>query len=101
VKVRWTITAVGHLASIYEYIAQDSPRYARRVVDRITARSRQIGQFPRSGHVVAEYADADIREAVEGAYRVIYRIAVDEVQVLAVVHGARLLPPEPPGNAGE
>lgn len=94
-KVRWTPTAIGHLASIYEYIGQDSPRYARRMIDRITARSRQISHFPQSGPMVPEYQDADIREVIEGSYRVIYRVSAEEVQILAVIHGVRLLPPRP------
>lgn len=94
-RVRWTTTAVRQLASVYEYIAQESPRYARRMVDRITARSRQIAGFPESGRMVTEYADPAIREVIEGSYRVIYRVATDEIQILAVIHGARLLPSEP------
>lgn len=94
-RVHWTHTAIGHLASIYEYIGQDSPRYAKRMVARITARSQQIGRFPQSGQMVPEYQDPDIREVVEGSYRVIYQVSAEEVQVLAVVHGARLLPPLP------
>lgn len=95
-RVLWTETAIGHLTDIYEYIARDSARYAKRMVDRITARSRQIASFPESAPVVAEYADPAIREVVEGPYRVIYRVQSDAVVVLAVIHGARLLPPEPP-----
>ncbi len=95
-RVLWTETAIGHLTDIYEYIARDSPRYAKRMVDRITARSRQIADFPESPPVVAEYADPTIREVVEGSYRVIYRVQSDTVVVLAVIHGARLLPSEPP-----
>jgi toxin ParE1/3/4 len=94
-KVRWTRTAIGHLASIYDYIRQDSPRYARRMVDRITARSRQIAAFPQSGQVVSEYHDPNIREVIEGPYRVIYDVEAKEVRVLAVIHGARQLPPMP------
>ena len=91
-KVRWTRNAIGHLASIYDYIRQDSPRYATRMVDRITARSRQIARFPQSGQMVPEYRDPGIREVIEGSYRVIYEASADEVRVLAVIHGARLLP---------
>ncbi len=29
-KVYWTDTAEGHLDAIYDYIAQDSPEYAKR-----------------------------------------------------------------------
>lgn len=95
-KVLWTRNALGHLTSVYEHIAQDSPRYARRMVDRITSRSRQIAAFPRSGQMVPEYQDPDIREVIEGSYRVIYLVTSDDIRVLAVIHGAQLLPSEPP-----
>ncbi len=97
-RVLWTRTATGHLTDIYEYIAGDSRRYAKRMVDRITARSKQIAAHPESAPVVAEYGDPAVREVLEGPYRVIYRIQPDAVVVLAVIHGARLLPPEPPGE---
>ncbi|UCF14138.1 MAG: type II toxin-antitoxin system RelE/ParE family toxin [Phycisphaerales bacterium] len=32
-KVHWTVTAERHLDAIYHYIAQDSPAYAKRMVD--------------------------------------------------------------------
>jgi toxin ParE1/3/4 len=92
-KVRWTQTAVTHLVAIHEYIARDSPRYAARMVDRITARSQQIGTFPQAGQAVPEYQIDNLREVIEGPYRVIYEVGIDEIRVLAVIHGARLLPP--------
>ena len=98
-RVRWAHTAIGHLASIYDHISQDSPRYARRMVDRITSRSQQIAAFPQSGQMVPEYQDPDIREVIEGSYRVIYEVVANEVRVLAVIHGARLLPPQIPKNS--
>ncbi|MFH1924763.1 MAG: type II toxin-antitoxin system RelE/ParE family toxin [Planctomycetota bacterium] len=98
-KVLWTRTALGHLTDIYEHIAGDSKRYAKRMVDRITARSKQIATLPESAPVVAEYGDPTVREVLEGPYRLIYRIQSDAVIVLAVIHGARLMPPEPPGES--
>lgn len=91
-KVHWTETALRHLSAIHDYIAQDSPVYARDVVDHLTSRSQQIGQFPRSGRMVPEYEAEDIREVIEGAYRIIYRIKPERVDVLALIHGARQLP---------
>lgn len=44
-KVHWIDNAVDHLANIFEYIALNSPTYARRMVDRITRRSEQIGDI--------------------------------------------------------
>jgi len=94
VNVHWTDAAVAHLVAIYERIAQDAPVYAQRMIDRLTKRSEQIATFPESGRMVPEYEAPDIREVIESPYRIIYRIKVDQIDVLAVVHGAQLLPPE-------
>lgn len=87
-KVHWTDTAEAHLDAIYAYIAQDSKTYAFRTVDRITRRSQQIGAFPFSGRRVPEFHIDQIREVFEGPYRIIYHIKADQVDVIAVIHGA-------------
>ena len=51
-RVRWTDNALRHLLDIYEYISQNSPFYAQRMVDRLTTRSEQIADFPMSGRNV-------------------------------------------------
>ena len=93
-RVHWTHTAIEHLLAIYEHIAQGAPLYARRMIDRLTKRSEQIAAFPWSGRMVPEYEAPDIREVIERPYRIIYRIRTDQIDILAVVHGAQLLPPE-------
>ena len=92
-RVHWTRTAIHHLVGIYEYIAQDSPRYAQRMVDKLTHRSEQIAAFPKSGRMIPEYDAPDVREVIESPYRVIYRIKRDQIDILTVVHGAQQLPP--------
>ena len=87
-KVHWTDTAEGHLDAIYAYIAQDSPEYARRMVDRLTRRSQQIAEFPFSGRRVPEYDVDQIREVIESSFRIIYYIRADQIDVLAVIHAA-------------
>jgi len=88
-KVHWTDTAEGHLDAIYTYIAQDSPEYARRMVDRLTRRSQQIAKFPFSDRRIPEYDVEQIREVIEGSFRIIYHIkSPDQIDVLAVIHGA-------------
>jgi toxin ParE1/3/4 len=87
-KEHWTDTAEAHLDAIYAYIAQDSKTYALRIVDRITKRSQQIGEFPLSGHKVPEYEHDQIREVFSGPYRIIYHIKADQIDVIAVIHGA-------------
>ena len=87
-KVHWTQAAEEHLAAIHAYIAQDSPEYALRVVDRLTRRSEQIAGFPLSGRRVPEYDMDQIREVIEGPYRIIYHIKSDQIDVIAVIHAA-------------
>ncbi len=86
-KVHWTDAAEGHLDAIYTYIAQDSPTYALRMVDRITKKSQQIGAFSLSGRRVPEYDNDQIREVFENPYRIIYHIKSDQIDVIAVIHG--------------
>ncbi len=87
-KVHWTDTAEGHLDALYAYIAQDSPEYAKQMGDRLTRRFQQIADFLFSGRRVPEYDIDQIREVIEGSYRIIYHIKPDQIDVLAVIHGA-------------
>ncbi|AFY99982.1 type II toxin-antitoxin system RelE/ParE family toxin [Calothrix sp. PCC 6303] len=88
-KVFWTETAVENLSAIYNYISQNSPQYATRIIDRITRRSQQIVNFPLSGRIVPEFETEQIREVIEGSYRIIYYIKPEQIDVLAVIHGAQ------------
>jgi plasmid stabilization system protein ParE len=54
VKVLWTNSAVAQLQAIHDYLAQTSPDYAVRIVDRLTRRSIQIAAFPNSGRMVPD-----------------------------------------------
>ena len=87
-KVHWTDTAEGHIDAIYRYIAQDSPQYARRIVDRLTRRSQQIAKHPLSGRRVPEYDCTQLREVIEGSYRIIYQIKSGQLDVISVIHAA-------------
>ena len=87
-KVHWTRTAEKHLDTLHAHIARDSSEYANRMVDRLTARSQQISEFPESGRKVLEFEADQIREVIEGPFRIIYRIKPDQIDVLAVIHGA-------------
>ncbi len=92
-QVRWTEQAADDLAAITEFIAADSPQYARLfALDVITAVER-LARFPRSGRIVPERANPAIREIILGSYRIVYRLRKDVVEVLTVYHGARLLDP--------
>jgi addiction module RelE/StbE family toxin len=88
VNVLWTDAAKAQLAAIHDYIEQTSPEYARRIVDQLTSRSIQIASFPLSGRSVPEYQLQEIRELIEGSYRIIYLVEDDKnrIEILAVTH---------------
>jgi toxin ParE1/3/4 len=89
-KVNWT--RKGRLQQLYDHIADDQPDNALRFIDLLTRRVDMLVEHPRSGTVVSKYARDDIQEIYEGRYRIIYRILADQIDILTVRHGARLLP---------
>ncbi|MGS2761975.1 type II toxin-antitoxin system RelE/ParE family toxin [Sinomicrobium sp. M5D2P9] len=90
VRINWTFQAKDDLKDIAEYIAKDSVRYARLQVVRIRQRTSILKKQLHSGKVVSEINKFNIRELVEGNYRIIYKI-VDEnrVDILTVHHASR------------
>jgi toxin ParE1/3/4 len=91
-KVNWTRKGRQRLQQLYDHIADDQPDNALRFIDLLTRRVEMLAEHPRSGTVVSKYARDDIREIYEGRYRIIYRILADQIDILTVRHGARLLP---------
>ena len=92
-EVRWTQQAAEDLESIAEFIAEDSPHYARLFVINILQAINRLIDFPRSGRIVPEVNDPVIREIILGNYRIVYRIRDEIVEILTVYHGVRLLDP--------
>ncbi len=92
VEIRWLKESRDDLKDIYDYISRDSKRYAKRQVDKICERSQILKSHVRAGKIVEELNKPEIREIIEGNYRIIYRIKNDTtVDILMVHHGARNL----------
>jgi len=90
-RVIWTREAVEDVEAIKAYVARDSVRYAALLAERIVAAVGRLESFPESGRVVPEVGDDALREIIHGAYRIVYRIQAESVQVVTVHHAARLL----------
>ena len=90
-KIRWTDKASADALGIFDYIAEQSLMYADSVYERILARPSQLIEYPLSGSVVPEFGRDDIRELFVYSFRIIYRLADDEVRVLTIIHGSRQL----------
>lgn len=86
-----TETAYADLEDIENYIAQDSPTIARRFILRIFDRIDQLYEHPQSGKSVPEINDQSIRELLLNKYRIIYQLNQNTINILRIIHGARLL----------
>ncbi|MCK4516977.1 MAG: type II toxin-antitoxin system RelE/ParE family toxin [Spirochaetaceae bacterium] len=91
-RVVWSDQAITDLREIRDYIGRDSSDAAFRTVRRIFSHDSQLRRFPESGRIVPEYETAEVREVIEGNYRILYTIECQEVWILAIVHGSRQLP---------
>jgi toxin ParE1/3/4 len=76
------------LLEIWLYIAQDSPRAADRLLDRIETECRLLADNPRLGRARPELAP-DARARIVGRYLVLYRERDEGIEVVRVVHAAR------------
>jgi len=92
VRLNWTIQAVNDLKDIVEYISKDSERYANLVVKRIHNKAKMLKIQPESGRMVAEFERKDIKELLDGNYRIIYqKVNESQIDVLTIHHSARRL----------
>ncbi len=92
----WSPRAVRDLRDACEYIARTSDRYAHVFAEEMVALIESIPERPHLGGMVPEYDREDIRERLCHNYRVVYRLRDDIIEVVAISHGARLLPRRPP-----
>ena len=93
-QVIWSLEALTDLEEIAEYIERDSHFYACSVVTKILSTTSLLRTFPLSGRIVPEEENENVREHFVFSYRVIYELSGKDINVLAVVHGKRLLYPE-------
>jgi addiction module RelE/StbE family toxin len=90
VQIKWTIQAKEDLKGIAEYIALDSVKYAKLQVARIKVRTQILNTHIRIGKITPEVNNPNIRELIEGNYRIIYKInSENHISILTIHHSAR------------
>jgi len=87
--INWTSEAEKWLKDIYDYIAQDNPTAASRVVEGIYKKAQLLRDFPEIGYRYAPYPEQHIRILLYGHYKIAYLIKPDgNIDILGVFHGA-------------
>jgi toxin ParE1/3/4 len=87
-SIAWTEEAQRWLRDIHEFIAQDNPAAADRVVRGIYDRAQVLARHPEIGH---RYRDSKrhVRVFLYGHYRIAYLVKDGgDIDILGVFHGA-------------
>ncbi len=91
-KVLWTEVAVKDLSNIIDYIAEDNPKDALKILKTIRKKLEKLHYLPTRGRVVPELRDQgmkEYRELVIPPWRVMFRIDGWKVYVSAVLDARR------------
>ena len=92
-KVIISQTAQNDLEHIFFYIAEDSINKAKKFVLDLEKKIYSLETFPERFAYVSEnvYLGSDYRHLIHKKYRVIYRFDKQNVYILRVIQGSKLL----------
>jgi toxin ParE1/3/4 len=88
-QINWTKKSIKDLRAINDYISLDSTFYAARFISKLIRRVDQLVEFPESGRMVPEKNVNEIRELIEGNYRIFYRLQKEKITILRIHNAAR------------
>jgi plasmid stabilization system protein ParE len=91
-RITFAEFALRDLEDVREwYVSQDAPEVGQRLVGEVMAAVEQLGRFPESGRVVPEFDTPQLRELIHPPFRIVYRLAYDNVRVVRVWRSERLV----------
>lgn len=86
-KIVWSPTAKKKIKDILEYISEDNPDAALKLIDDFEAKVGKLKGNPESGRILPETNNTSIRElVVHENYGIIYEINHDVIEILTVRH---------------
>ena len=88
-QIKWTTKSLKDLKAINDFISLDSKFYAARFINRLIQRVDQLALFPDSGRIVPEKNNPEIRELIEGNYRIFYRHHKNFITILRIHNAAK------------
>ena len=91
-NVIWASAAEKDLINIIEYIAEDSPQNALKILFKIRQKASNLYALPERGRIIPELQNHGIllyRELIIVPWRLIYRISGQEIYVLSVIDSRR------------
>ena len=91
-EIKFTLQSISDLEDIAEYISKDSFFYAAMQVQKLLNRADSLEKQPLRGRIVPELKIKNIRELIEGNYRIVYRVVNENlIHILTFHHSKRKL----------
>jgi plasmid stabilization system protein ParE len=84
--------ALQDLEDTWDFIASDSVTAANQLQDEFFEAFEELARRPGMGHTRSDLTKRDVRFWPVGSYLIVYRVAPSQLQVVAVLHGARDIP---------
>ena len=88
-RVVWAPRARTALDEVIEFVSEQSPEGALRVLDQALAAADSLATLSERGRPVPELNDPALREIFVFRYRLLYEVHPDRVRIVAFLHGAR------------
>lgn len=86
-RIVWSPTAKNKIKDILEYISEDNPDAALKLIDDFEAKVGKLRENPESGRILPETNNTSIRElVVHENYGIIYEINPGVIEILTVRH---------------
>jgi toxin ParE1/3/4 len=89
--IRWMPLAEQDLEAAYEYVRHDNENAAKQLVARILSAVGMLTRYPLAGREGRVRGTRELGVA-RTPYVIAYRIRQDDIQILAVLHGAQRWP---------
>lgn len=87
--VTFTVSAIRDLDAIYDYIAEDSPEAADKIINRLEVFCNEtLSAHPYIG-IQVDQIQKGLRSFSVSSYRVLYSVPKQSVMIKRVVHGSR------------
>jgi toxin ParE1/3/4 len=87
-RVLWAESALERAAELFDFIAEENPAAATRIIQDLFDRVEALTEHPELGRRLSDNVDASLRKLVVGSYIVVYQIEEPSrmITVLAVRH---------------
>lgn len=90
------ITSIGRtckkqIKNIFDYITEDSIKYANETTNNFTSRIADLEIFPYMGRMVSELPNQQYRELIYKSYRIVYKVSdySNNIYIHFIIHSKR------------